>query len=87
MNHEAKADLARLLLRCPERRRALRLMASTPTMADICESYEQVWQAALYWAGVPGREAAEVAADFRRLITTLEEEALSITELRVQRQA
>ena len=53
-------------------------------MADICESYELVWQAAVYWSGVPGWEAAEVAADFRLLITALEEEALRITELRAK---
>lgn len=56
-------------------------------MADICESYEMAWQAATYWAGVPGWEAAEVAGDFRRLITALEQEALKIADLRVQRRA
>lgn len=58
-----------------------------PEMAKLCESYEQAWQAALYWAGVPGWDAADVAADFRRLITALEEEALRIVQLRVQRRA
>lgn len=43
-----------------------------PEMAKLCESYEQAWQAALYWTGVPGWDAAEIAADFRRLITALE---------------
>lgn len=58
-----------------------------PEMAKLCESYEQAWQAALYWAGVPGWDAAEIAADFRRLITALEQEASKIADLRLQRRA
>lgn len=78
VDHETRAGLARLLLRRPELGNEFIRFASTPTGADLCQSYELAWQAVMYWAEVPGRETSEVAADFRRLITAFEQEASQV---------
>ena len=74
MTNERKAGLARLLLRYPERRLAILRVAMTPTMAELCESYELACVAAEYWAEVAGSEAAAITAEFRLLIVAIEAE-------------
>lgn len=74
MTHERNAGLARLLLRYPERRHAILRVALTPTMADLCESYELACVAAEHWAEVPGSKAAAMTAEFRLLIGAIEAE-------------
>lgn len=66
--------MARLLLRYPERRLSILRVALTPTMVDLCESYELACRAAKYWAEVPGSEAAAMTAEFRLLIVAIEAE-------------
>ncbi len=46
----------------------------TPTMAELCESYELACVAAEYWAEVAGSEAAAITAEFRLLIVAIEAE-------------
>lgn len=80
MCREQKSGLARLLIRCPDRRDELVRAARSPTIMDFCEAYELSWSAALHWAKVPRSKAAEIATEYRMLIIAIEQDVLLTAE-------
>lgn len=76
MTREQRAGLARLMLRWPEGRAALRAKeASNETLLDLCESYDLACNAAIHWSKSDTPGAAEIADEYRGLIAELEFEA------------
>lgn len=76
MTREQRAGLARLMLRWPERREALRLAgASDDLLLELCETYDLACDASAYWSKstLPGSD--EIADDYRNLVAELEAEA------------
>ena len=73
MTREQRAGIARLMLRWPEARAALRLKgASDQMLLDLCEGYELACDAVIYWSksNVPG--AAAIADEYRDIASELE---------------
>lgn len=71
--HEQRAGLARLMLRWPEDRTALREKgASDEILLDLFESYDLACNAADLWAKSDMPGAAEIADEYRSIISELE---------------
>lgn len=66
MTREQRAGLARLMLRWPEGRAALRLKgASDLMMLELCAGYERACDAATYWSKSNSPGAISIADEYR----------------------
>lgn len=75
MTREQRAGLARLMLRWPEGRAALRLKAASDlTLLDLCEGYELACDAAIYWSKSNAPGAVAIADEYRDIVAELEVE-------------
>ncbi len=73
MTKERRAGLARLMLRWPEGRAALRMKSeSDPVLIELCEGYDLACEAAAYWLKSSAANAAAIAEEYRCLIAELE---------------
>ena len=73
MTREQRAGIARLMLRWPEGRAALREKGTLDEiLLDLYEGYELACDAAIYWSksNVPG--AAVIADEYRDIVSELE---------------
>lgn len=75
MTREQQAGLARLMLRWPEGRVALRLAGNADQiLLDLCESYDLACAASDYWSKLTVPGADKIADEYRNLVTELEVE-------------
>lgn len=70
---EQRAGLARLMLRWPEGRAALRQNSAFDQMLlDLCESYDLACDAATYWSKTNSPGSAAIADEYRWIVSELE---------------
>lgn len=80
--HEQRAGLARLMLRWPEDRAALREKgASDEILLDLCESYDLACNAAAHWSKLDTPGAAGIADEYRSIVFELEFEVRERTSM------
>jgi hypothetical protein len=74
-----RCGLARLMLRWPDRREALKThLQDTPHMAEMCEAYEAACSAVEHWIRSTDRIAASRVAEYRSVIAGLEQDILAM---------
>ncbi len=77
MERSERRGLARLLLRYPDRREALRGKASEDAnIRELCDAYEAACEAAAYWARSTELIGPERASEYRQLADAIEEDIL-----------
>lgn len=68
--------MARLILRWPEGRTALRAKSvSDPVLIELSEEYDLACNAAVHWSKSDTPGAADIAGEYRSLVAELEFEA------------
>ncbi len=77
MERSERRGLARLMLRYPARREALRARAAEdPGFRELCEAYETACEAADYWAKSGQPVASERAKEYNHLAVEVEKDIL-----------
>ncbi|WP_018259645.1 hypothetical protein [Methylobacterium sp. WSM2598] len=77
MERSERRGLARLLLRYPDLREALRgKAAEDATFRELCDAYEAACEAAAYWAKSTQPIGPERACEYRQLANAVEEDIL-----------
>lgn len=77
MERSERRGLARLLLRYPDRREALRgKAAEDANFRDLCEAYESACEATGYWVKSTEPVGPERAEEYRQLAGAIEEDIL-----------
>ncbi|MBD8907978.1 hypothetical protein MZTS_14920 [Methylorubrum zatmanii] len=77
MERSERRGLARLLLRYPEHREALRDKAAEgANFRELCDAYEAACEAASYWSKSGEPVGPERACEYRQLAEAIEEDIL-----------
>ncbi|MEG9504353.1 MAG: hypothetical protein MIN69_21265 [Methylorubrum extorquens] len=77
MERSERSGLARLMLRYPDRREALRCKAAEDAnFRDLCEAYEAACVAVDYWAKSAEPVGPERAVEYQQLAAAVEEDIL-----------
>jgi hypothetical protein len=77
MEQAQRRGLARLMLRWPDRRAALReKCARDPPLVELCEAYEAACEAAAYWAKSSAAIGRERAEEYNTLASATEQDIL-----------
>jgi hypothetical protein len=77
MERSERRGLARLLLRYPERREALRIKAAADAnFRELCDAYEAACEAASYWSKSGEPVGPERAREYTQLARDVEEDIL-----------
>ncbi|MGO4405597.1 hypothetical protein AB4Z10_15205 [Bosea sp. RAF48] len=78
MEKAQRRGLARLMLRWPQNRTALKTrFDSDARFAELCEAYEVACDAASYWDKSSSPAALERAQEYRSLMTATEQDILN----------
>jgi hypothetical protein len=77
MEQAQRRGLARLMLRWPDRRAALReRYGRDPRLGELCEAYEAACEAAAYWSKSPLAVGRERTAEYNALASATEQDIL-----------
>lgn len=77
MEQAQRRGLARLMLRWPDRRAALRETCSRdPRLMELCEAYEVACEAAAYWSKSPSAVGRERTEEYNALASATEQDIL-----------
>ncbi|KRE06726.1 hypothetical protein ASE63_23760 [Bosea sp. Root381] len=79
MDATRKRGLARLMLRWPDRRAALKeRFLCDPSVSELCEAYETACEAVAYWAKSHDAVANERSDEYRSLAAETEKDILRL---------
>lgn len=79
MDATRKRGLARLMLRWPDRRAALKeRFVNDPSVSELCEAYETACEAIAYWARSPSEIANERSEEYRLIARETEQDILRL---------